>query len=120
MNKYFNEIPEDWDIIFPGNGYGISLKDNGQLSIPGKSVYLANHPASRCTEAIFVKKEAAKKLYEAMKPFTLAADWEYAWQFYNLGLNVYWFEPALITQASHALDLGTIPNIPEFFKSSLR
>ena len=120
LSKLFDETPEDWDIIFPGDGYGIRLSDNKQSPLPNKGVYLANHPASRCTEAIFIKKEAAKKLYEAMKPFTLVCDWEYAWQFYNLDLKVYWFEPAIITQASHALDLGTIPNIPEFFRSTLR
>lgn len=120
LNSYFSETPDDWDVIFPGNGYGINLNENMQSEIPGKRVYLANHPASRCTEAMFVKKSAAKKLYTAMKPFTLAADWEYAWQFYNLGLKVYWYEPAIITQASHALELGTVQGIPEFFRSSLR
>ena len=120
LNHYFKDTPEDWDVIFPGNGYGIGLDHNKQKSVPGQKVYLANHPASRCTEAMFVKKEAAKKLYDAMKPFTLVCDWEYGWQFYNLGLKVYWYEPAIITQASHALDLGTIQGIPEFFRSTLR
>lgn len=120
LNEYFDELPDDWDIIFPGDGYGLRIWDNNQEPIPNKQVYLANHPASRCTEAMFVKKEAAKKLYDAMKPFTMVCDWEYAWQFYNLGLNVYWFEPSLITQASHALDLGTVANIPECFRSTLR
>ena len=120
LNDYFNATPKDWDVIFPGNGYGIGVDENGQKLVPGQKAYLANHPASRCTEAMFVKKEAAKKLYDAMKPFTLVCDWEYGWQFYNLDLKVYWFEPAIITQASHALDLGTLQGIPEFFRSTLR
>lgn len=118
LNNYFSETPDDWDIVFVGNGYGIQIPQN-KLE-PDKRVYLASHPASRCTEAMLVKKSAATKLYNAMRPFTLVCDWEYGWQFYNLGLKVYWFEPALITQASHALQLNTIPNVPDFFKSALR
>ena len=118
LNDYFSETPEDWDVIFIGDGYGISVPENKIEE--GKRVYLADHPASRCTEAILVKKAAAKKVYGAMRPFTLVCDWEYGWQFYNLGLKVYWFEPAIITQASHALDLNTFPGIPEHFRSTLR
>ena len=118
LNKYFSETPEDWDVIFMGDGYGIHVPQNKIEE--GKVVYLADHPASRCTEAMLVKKSAAKKLYDSMRPFTLVCDWEYGWQFYHLGLKVYWFEPAIITQASHALDLGTIPDIPEHFRSTLR
>lgn len=118
LNEYYLETPDDWDVIFIGNGYGINVP--ADKVIPGKKVYLADHPASRCTEAMLVKKSAATKLYNSMKPFTMVCDWEYGWQFYNLGLKVYWFEPALITQASHALQLKTIPNVPDFFKSTLR
>ncbi len=118
LDEYWANTPDDWDVIFMGNGYGIHIPQH-QLE-DGKTVYLADHPASRCTEAMLVKKTAAEKLYKSMRPFTMVCDWEYGWQFYNLDMKVYWFEPALITQASHALDLGTIPNIPEFFRSTLR
>ena len=118
LNQYYSETPANWDVIFIGNGYGIHVPQDRIEE--GKTVYLADHPASRCTEAMLVKKTAAKKLYDSMKPFTLVCDWEYGWQFYHLGLDVYWFEPSLITQASHALDLNTIPNIPEYFRSTLR
>ena len=118
LNEYYAETPDDWDVIFIGNGYGINVPR--QKLVNGKRVYLADHPASRCTEAMLVKKSAAKKLYKSMKPFTMVCDWEYGWQFYSLDMKVYWFEPALITQASHALQLNTIPNIPEYFKSTLR
>ena len=118
LDEYYANTPDDWDVIFMGNGYGIHIPQHKLEE--GKTVYLADHPASRCTEAMLVKKDAAKKLYDSMRPFTLVCDWEYAWQFYNLDFKVYWFEPAVITQASHALDLGTIPNIPDFFKSTLR
>lgn len=118
LNNYYSETPEDWDVIFIGNGYGIHVPPDKRVE--GKRVYLADHPASRCTEAMLVKKSAANKIHSAMCPFTLVCDWEYGWQFYDLGLKVYWFEPAIITQASHALELGTLPNIPDFFRSTLR
>ncbi len=118
LSEYYAETPKDWDVIFIGNGYGIHIPK--EKYVQGKRVYLADHPASRCTEAMLVKKSAAQKLYQSMKPFTMVCDWEYGWQFYNLDLKVYWFEPALITQASHALQLKTIPNVPDYFKSTLR
>ena len=118
LNDYFAETPKDWDVIFIGNGYGIHVPPNKVKE--DQRVYLADHPASRCTEAMLVKRAAAKKVYESMRPFTLVCDWEYGWQFYDLDLKVYWFEPAIITQASHALELKTVPNVPEFFRSTLR
>ena len=64
LNEYYLETPDDWDVIFIGNGYGINVP--ADKVVPGKKVYLADHPASRCTEAMLVKKSAATKLYNSM------------------------------------------------------
>lgn len=97
---YLSSTPIDWDIIHVGNGYGM-IPENYRASFEDIA-YLMNHPASRCAEAILVKKSAAQKIAKTMKPFVLAADWELAYQYYINNLNVYWWQPALITQGSHS------------------
>lgn len=102
------KTPSNWDVIHVGNGYG--MKPENYKEIVNEKVYLMNHPASRCAEAILIKKSAANKINNTIKPFYLAADWEYGYQYHLHNLNVYWWEPSLITQGSHN----------GHFKSSLR
>ena len=104
---YLSSTPDDWDVIHVGNGYG--MKPENYKEVFNGISYLMHHPSSRCAEAILIKKSAAQKIIKSMKPFVMAADWELAYQYYINNLNVYWWEPALITQGSH---LGV-------FKSSL-
>lgn len=105
---YLSKTPDDWDVIHVGNGYG--MKPERFTSVHSGIAYKMSHPASRCAEAILVRKRAASMISSTMKPFHLAADWELGYQYWHHNLNVYWWEPALITQGSHA----------GFFKSSLR
>jgi len=108
FNEMLSKTPNDWDVIHVGNGYGMHPENYKKDC--GNGCFLMKHPASRCTEAILFKKEAAKKIISNMKPILLAADWELAYQYYKLDLNVYWWDPAPITQASHR----------NYFKSSIR
>lgn len=108
FESYMKSTPDDWDVIHVGNGFGMK-PEKYKKSFHNKA-FLMNHPASRCTEAILFKKEAAKKIRSTILPFCLAADWELAYQYFLHSLNVYWWEPAPITQASHR----------NIFKSSLR
>ena len=96
---YITKTPEDWDVIHVGDGYG--MKPVNYQSCHSQIAYKMNHPASRCAEAILVKRDAAKKIASTMQPFCMAADWELAWQYYTHSLNVYWWQPPLITQGSH-------------------
>lgn len=99
FDKLLANTPNDWDIIHVGDGFGMHPENYKRDC--GNGVFLMKHPASRCTEAILIKKEAAKKIHTNMLPFNLAADWELAYQYYKHDLNVYWWDPAPITQASH-------------------
>lgn len=108
FDNYMKTTPADWDVIHVGDGFGMK-PERYKKSFNGKS-FLMNHPASRCTEAILFKREAAKKIVSTILPFHLAADWELAYQYSLHSLNVYWWDPAPITQASHR----------NLFKSSLR
>jgi len=100
FDEYLLKTPSDWDIIHVGNGYGMSPERF--VSSHSNVAYKMMHPASRCAEAILVKKEAAIKIARTMMPFYLAADCELAFQYWIHRLNVYWWEPALVTQGSHS------------------
>jgi GR25 family glycosyltransferase involved in LPS biosynthesis len=108
FEKLLKETPDDWDIIHFGDGYG--MKPVNVKKRTSQNIYLMNHPASRCAEGILVKKDAALKITSTYVPFNLMDDWELAYQYYKHNLNVYWWEPAPVTQGSHS----------GVFKSSLR
>jgi len=108
FNELLESTPDDWDVIHIGDGFG--MKPEKYKSSFSDKVYLMHHPASRCTEAILFKKSAAQKIVSTMKPFCLMVDWEMAYQYSLHNLNVYWWQPAPITQASHK----------GIFRSSLR
>jgi glycosyl transferase family 25 len=107
--NFFNEVesliqkaPDDWDSIFIGAGCGLDFM-NQKL----KDSYLINdkfakvpHPSTNCAEAYLIKKESAKKIYDSIIPFQLVSDWELAYQFYKLNMNVYWSIPPLFYQGS--------------------
>ena len=97
--EYLQKTPNDWDIIHVGNGYG--MRPEKYISSHSGIAYKMIHPASRCAEAILVKKEAAIKISSTMNPFYMAADWELGYQYWLHNLNVYWWDPALVTQGSH-------------------
>lgn len=108
FHEYLLKTPENWDVIHVGNGYGMSPERYSEVH--SKIAYKMNHPASRCAEAYLITKRAATLISGTMQPFHLAADWELGYQYWHHSLNVYWWDPALITQGSHA----------GIFKSSLR
>lgn len=99
FDKLLANTPDDWDVIHVGDGFG--MRPENYKRNCGNGVFLMNHPASRCTEAILFKRSAAKKIISSIIPFTLAADWELGYQYYKHNLKVYWWDSAPITQASH-------------------
>jgi glycosyl transferase family 25 len=120
FNHCLPKTPEDWDVILLGTGCGewfIKHQLQGRTaaySDSKSSIFKMPHPATNCAEGYLVKKEAAKKIYDSIIPFDLAGDWELAYQFYKLDLNVYWWVPPLLHQGSKtgqyksALDEGRV------------
>tara|TARA_X000000950_G_scaffold79159_1_gene99579 strand:- start:13037 stop:13774 length:738 start_codon:yes stop_codon:yes gene_type:complete len=92
----------DWDILFIGQGISKNfiLKKINKRQWFGYKAYEVKHPASNCAEAYLIKSEVAKKVYENILPFTLISDWELAYQFYKLDLNVKWLYPPIFFQGS--------------------
>lgn len=92
----------DWDVLFLGQGISKNfiLKKIKKKFRFGLRTYEVNHPASNCAEAYLIKSEVAKKIYDNILPFTLISDWELAYQFYKLDLNVKWLYPPIFFQGS--------------------
>tara|TARA_R110000868_G_scaffold81820_7_gene231410 strand:+ start:503 stop:1171 length:669 start_codon:yes stop_codon:yes gene_type:complete len=95
FDSYLKSTPSDWDMIYLGDGCNLHANYT-----EGKHAYLKEHPASRCTDSILIKKTAAEKISTTWFPFDHAADFELSWQQYHHDLNVYWWEPTLVTQES--------------------
>lgn len=102
INLILEQSPDDWDSIFLGEGCGkdfiVSKMKN--LQKVNNNLFKSPPPATNCAEAYLIKKDSAKKIYDSIIPFQLVSDWELAYQFYKLNMNVYWALPPLFYQGS--------------------
>jgi len=98
FNSFIEKTPEDWDVIFMGCCGGLRVPQS--YIKKDKVAYQVNHPASRGGDSYLLKKEAAEKIYETIKPFNTVSDWELSYQFYLHDMKVYWWEPPLVIQGS--------------------
>jgi len=79
-----------WDVLFVGLGMGKSfLKKKLKIKflVPGL-LYKLPVPSTNCTEAILIKPEAARKILSKFSNFTMPMDYEYAYLFKKIKLNV--------------------------------
>jgi hypothetical protein len=85
-----------------GAGCGIDFMNQKirESCVINENLAQVKHPSTNCAEAYLLKKESAKKIYESIIPFQLVSDWELAYQFYKLDMNVYWSIPPLFYQGS--------------------
>lgn len=100
--EFFKKTPDDWDMIFLGDGCGYQFKKL-KLSNSQKindNVYLITHPATNCTEAYLWKPDIASKICKNIIPIQNVIDWELAYQLHELDAKVYWWHPSLVTQGS--------------------
>jgi GR25 family glycosyltransferase involved in LPS biosynthesis len=114
LEKKISLLPDDWDAVFFGVGCGSwfqSQKIKG-YKIVAENILKANHPSTNCAECYLVNQESAKRIYENFIPFHMISDWELAYIFYKLNMNVYWVYPSIAEQGSKngmyrsTLDLG--------------
>jgi len=96
MNFYMTQTPDDWDVIYFGNGCELAPANPSE----GKLAYQVDHPASRCSDSILVRRSALSALAENWFPFSLPSDWELSWLHLFLDHRVYWWFPALTSQGS--------------------
>lgn len=106
INAVLNDVPEDWDFIFLGNGCNLRI-ENSRIK---KDVlcYLKAHPASKCTDSYIVKRSAALKILSNWNSFTFPIDFELNNHMFYHDLQVYWVEPPIINQGSQT---GLFPSL---------
>lgn len=105
FSSFLSRTPSDWDVIHFGTGAGLHAPN----IVSDKVAYLINHPASKCTDSILIKKAAVQQLANTWFPFHLVSDWELGYQHYLHNHKVYWWEPGLVMQGSeHGMFTSTL------------
>ncbi len=104
LNKYMKELPNDWDMLFIGNGCNLHIKD----LVPNKFIYKKEHKngATRCTDSYLITQKCAKKIIDFVnshsklpyinKPVDLWLNDVLK----TLNINVYWCEPTIVSQGT--------------------
>ncbi len=97
-NANMYNTPIDWDLIFIGSGCNLRIPTT-QL-IGGRAAYKVDHPASKCGDSYCITLDAATRILSTIIPFTFPIDFELNYQMKLHNMNVYWWEPPLVTQGS--------------------
>jgi GR25 family glycosyltransferase involved in LPS biosynthesis len=105
FNKYVSLLPEDYDMLFIGNGCNLHINSNE--IIPNKFIYkksLNSCSVTRCTDSYVVNKKCASKLCEYINTLqysiNIPVDFWLNVAAKDTGLNVYWAEPTIVTQGT--------------------
>ena len=112
LNNYMYQLPEDWDMLFIGNGCNLHIEKHNikpDINIYKKCLYptqWGGDGATRCTDSYLVNKKCAKKLCEYINELTYKIDNNIDW-WLNIAsrdnnLNVYWAEPTIVTQGTES------------------
>ena len=97
-NRFLSETPQDFGIIFPGDGCGFRVPPS--LIRPDQVAYRVQPPLAKCTDSYIVTHAAAWKLLNKLLPIFLPPDTQLTYWLRSLGIATYWWEPNLITQGS--------------------
>lgn len=110
LNKYINELPKDYDMLFIGNGCNLHIEEHKLIynkNIYEKSLYpttWGGGGATRCTDSYIVSKNCANKICEYINnlkyKINLPIDvWLNVTARDNI-FKVYWAEPTIVTQGT--------------------
>ncbi len=112
IEKYISELPEDWDMLFFGEGHGVHIPQYRQqpnMNIYKKMTDLKNKMpggidgSTRCADSYIVSKKCAVKLIQvinSLKIIDIPLD-----HFLNkinhiCQFNIYWSEPTITIQGT--------------------
>ena len=110
LNKYLTQLPEDFDMLFLGNGCNLHIEKDKIL--PDKFVYekglyptsWGGDGASRCSDSYIISNKCAKTLFGYVKkltrPISLPIDWWLNQAARDNKLKMYWAEPTIVQQGS--------------------
>ena len=93
FNKYFSQLPSDYDLAWVGTCCELYSKDIE----PGVNVY-KHESSSRCTHCYIMSYTGAMKMVEQFGDINDAIDWYFNSLIINTPLNNFWFEPPLAYQ----------------------
>ena len=112
LNNYIYQLPEDWDMLFIGNGCNLHIEAHiikPDINIYKKCLHATNwggYGASRCSDSYLVNKKCAIKLCEYIKnlknKIDIPIDWWINVASRDNNLNVYWAEPTIVTQGTES------------------
>ncbi len=117
LNKYITQLPEDYDMLFIGNGCNLHI-ENDKL-IPNKNIYekclyptgWGGDGATRCTDSYLITKTCASKLCEYIDnlkdKIKLPIDWWLNVPARDNNFKVYWSEPTIVVQGTQC---GVFPS----------
>ena len=110
LNKYMIQLPENYDMLFIGDGCNLHIKKNELISnqnIYEKCLYptrWGGDGASRCSDSYIISKKCANKLCEYINnlkyKINLPSDWWLNIAARDNNFKVYWSEPTIVTQGT--------------------
>lgn len=107
LNKYITLLPNDWDMLFIGNGCNLHVND----IIKDKFIYKKDSKNSytRCTDSYLISKKCATKITNYIDNLHNLNKFPYIHSpidfllndiLKNINANVYWCEPTIVSQGS--------------------
>lgn len=96
FNSYMIITPQDWDIIFPGDGCAFHfLKTLGSMH-----AYLKSPPLARASDSYVVRYDTALRFVNNFNEVFLPSDHQINYMMNFLNMKCYWWEPTIVTQGS--------------------
>ena len=106
LNKYMTQLPEDYDMLFIGNGCNLHIEKH--KLIPNKNIYekclyptrWGGDGATRCTDSYIISKKCASMMCEYINnlkyKISLPIDWWLNIAARDNIFKVYWAEPTIV------------------------
>ena len=111
MFKGVKQLPDDYDMLFIGNGCGLHI-ESSKIN-PNQFIYKkcrektswGGDGGTRCTDSIIISKKCARKIcmyYENINEndIKLPLDLWLNYVIRDLKLEIYWMEPTIVKQGS--------------------
>ena len=110
FNKYLTQLPEDYDMLFIGNGCNLHIESD--KIIPNQYIYnkclfpteWGGGGATRCTDSYLVNKKCAIQLCHYISNLTykinIPVDWWLNIAALEIFCKVYWAEPTIVSQGT--------------------
>lgn len=131
LNKYLNELPDDWDILFDSvwgdySSMGEEMVQDSKLVYKKDNNFTKNsegkiisHGGTRAAQFYLINKRSAQIIYENFLPFNHSADMWMNDILRKNNLNSYWSEPSLVTSKFNSKTSTnlSVKDLPYFIKS---